>query len=222
MVQYNRFTPKTITDYKEGDCMKKVLVAAVMAVLMLGFIGTKTAYASGFDADFYAKKYPDVVASYGNDPGALFEHYMEYGIFEGRFQNAQEEASGTAVGMAGATYIDIDIDNQTVIYYQEGVPVLSTSCVTGNTSQGNDTPKGFFHIETKVPGKYLVGPTWNVWADRWMRFTGNVGLHDASWRSKFGGEIYTTTGSHGCVNLPCDVAKTLYDMVDVGTAVFVH
>ena len=31
--------------------MKKVLVAAVMAVLMLGFIGTKTAYASGFDGN---------------------------------------------------------------------------------------------------------------------------------------------------------------------------
>ncbi len=202
--------------------MKKILIALFILALNVMFTNSNTVYASGFDPDYYARKYPDVVAGYGNDAGALFKHYMEYGIFEGRFQNMEEEASGTAVGMAGATYVDIDIANQTVVYYSEGVPVLSTDCVTGNTSNGNDTPKGFFHIENKVPGKYLVGPTWNVWADRWMRFTGNVGLHDASWRSKFGGEIYKTNGSHGCVNLPSDVAKSLYDMVEVGTAVFVH
>ena len=202
--------------------MKKILVAIVFIAFGLLFSDTKMVFANGFDADYYAKKYPDVVVSCGSDEAALYQHYMEYGIFEGRFQNAHEEASGVSAGLSGATYIDIDIENQTVVYYQEGTPVLTTDCVTGNASQGNDTPKGFFHVLTKIPGKYLVGPTWNVWADRWMRFTGNVGIHDASWRSKFGGEIYKTDGSHGCVNLPCDVAKTLYDMVDVGTAVIVH
>ena len=37
-----------------------------------------------------------------------------------------------------------------------------------------------------------------------------------------GGDIYTYNGSHGCVNLPHDVALKLYDMVDIGTMVVVH
>ncbi len=205
---------------KNRQVKKFVLSLFVVTFAVLLFkVPTK---ADGFDATYYANKYPDVVAAYGTDAGALYSHYMQFGIFEGRFQNAEEERTGTAAGIESATYVDVDIANQTVTYYQQGTPVLSSACVTGNESKGNGTPTGFFHIETKVPGKYLVGPDWNVWADRWMRFTGAVGLHDASWRSKFGGEIYKTSGSHGCVNLPSDVAKTLYDMVDVGTTVIVH
>ena len=56
-----------------------------------------------------------------------------------------------------------------------------------------------------------------------MKFTNsNIGLHDASWRSEFGGEIYKTNGSHGCVNLPKDKAYELYDLISVGTTVIVH
>ena len=48
----------------------------------------------------------------------------------------------------------------------------------------------------------------------WMPFNGGIGLHDASWRSKFGGEIYKNSGSHGCVNLPRSVAETIYNNID--------
>ena len=30
----------------------------------------------------------------------------------------------------------------------------------------------------------------------------NIGIHDASWRDTFGGTIYKTSGSHGCINVP--------------------
>ncbi|MBR6452635.1 MAG: L,D-transpeptidase, partial [Lachnospiraceae bacterium] len=56
----------------------------------------------------------------------------------------------------------------------------------------------------------------------WMRFSGNCGLHDASWRKAFGGDIYLHNGSHGCVNLPHDMAVALYDRVGIGTVVVVH
>ena len=118
------------------------------------------------------------------------------------------------------TYIDISIDNQTLAYYVNGSPVLVTPCVTG--SPGRGTPKGVFQINSCVPGKYLNGKTWHVWVNRWMRFCGNVGIHDATWRKSFGGEIYKTNGSHGCVNIPHDKAIQLYSMVGVGTPVIVH
>lgn len=118
------------------------------------------------------------------------------------------------------TYIDISIDNQTLVYYVNGAPVLITPCVTG--SPGRSTPRGVFQINSCIPGKRLKGPTWNVWVDRWMRFCGNCGIHDAKWRKSFGGEIYKKNGSHGCVNIPHDQALLLYSMVGVGTPVIVH
>ena len=33
-----------------------------------------------------------------------------------------------------------------------------------------------------------------------MPFDGGIGFHDASWRDEFGGDIYLTDGSHGCIN----------------------
>ena len=129
---------------------------------------------------------------------------------------AQPEASPVNT----LTYIDISIDDQTLVYYVNGVPVIITPCVTG--SPGRSTPKGVFAINSCIPGKRLKGPTWNVWVDRWMRFCGNVGIHDAKWRKSFGGEIYKKNGSHGCVNIPHDQAVQLYSMVGVGTTVIVH
>lgn len=131
--------------------------------------------------------------------------------------------SVVAAVQATGTYVDVDITNQTMTLFVNGLPVLSSPCVTGTPKNDRSTPKGAFYIMEKIPGKRLKGDTWDVWVDRWMKFTsGSVGLHDASWRKKFGGNIYLSNGSHGCVNLPKDVAYTLYDMVVVGTPVVVH
>lgn len=118
------------------------------------------------------------------------------------------------------TYIAVNIENQILTYFVNGEPVLMTPCVTG--SPGRSTPQGVFTINSCVPGKYLNGPTWHVWVDRWMRFSGNCGIHDASWRDQFGGDIYLSNGSHGCVNIPHDQAVLLYEMVGVGTMVYMH
>ena len=204
---------------------KKVLLSfgAVLFLFTALLICPNKAKAGDFDPDFYAAQYPDVVAVYGTEPSALYSHYLTFGINEKRFKNAQEAATGIIEPIAAPlTYVDVDIANQSLIYYEDGAPVITTSVVTGNESDGHNTPTGVFFIDSKIPGKYLVGPTWNVWVDRWMRFTGAVGIHDATWRGKFGGEIYKNNGSHGCVNIPHDVALKLYDMVDIGTMVVVH
>ena len=49
-----------------------------------------------------------------------------------------------------------------------------------------------------------------------MPFNGNIGMHDAPWRTEFGGEIYKTDGSHGCINLPEEVAEAIYSYVERG------
>ena len=57
--------------------------------------------------------------------------------------------------------------------------------------------------------------------------TGDCSLHGAGFdwvfaRGAFGGNIYTYGGSHGCVNLPLDIAAQLYNLVYVGMPVIVH
>ena len=46
-----------------------------------------------------------------------------------------------------------------------------------------------------------------------MPYNGGEGLHDATWRSSFGGTIYKNSGSHGCVNLPLKTAEQVYGIV---------
>ena len=216
--------------------MKKFIVMLCCGVIVTSsFFGNSIkaeAISNSFDPVYYAEKYPDVKLALGTDPDVLYKHYIDFGISEGRFQNAAEEATGipntdTTVYITPLydTYVDVDVVFQTVTYFEDGVAVFQSPCVTGNTKYKHDTPQGEFKIECKVPGKYLVGPTWKCWVNRWMRFTSPkkaVGFHDASWRSNFGGDIYQSDGSHGCVNLPKDAAYQLYDLVSVGTKVVVH
>lgn len=55
-----------------------------------------------------------------------------------------------------------------------------------------------------------------------MPFNGGIGLHDASWRSTFGSEIYRTNGSHGCVNLPTKVAEDIFANIESGIPVICY
>ena len=47
-----------------------------------------------------------------------------------------------------------------------------------------------------------------------------IGLHDLA-RSAYGGDIYLTNGSHGCINLPWDMAEKIYNEVTIETPVLI-
>ena len=55
-----------------------------------------------------------------------------------------------------------------------------------------------------------------------MPFNGGIGFHDAAWRSRFGGTIYLTNGSHGCVNLPYSAAQTLYSNINTSIPIILY
>ena len=55
-----------------------------------------------------------------------------------------------------------------------------------------------------------------------MPFNGGIGLHDATWRSSFGGTLYKNGGSHGCVNLPHSVAQKIFENISAGTPVLCY
>ena len=61
---------------------------------------------------------------------------------------------------------------------------------------------------------YVFGNAVEV--EYWMPFVYGQGLHDADWQDAFGGELYKTKGSHGCINLPKEQAKIIYDTIEAG------
>ncbi|MCH5342518.1 MAG: L,D-transpeptidase family protein [Acetatifactor sp.] len=119
----------------------------------------------------------------------------------------------------GDTYIEVDMTQQHLYYYEGGVLMLETDVVTGDTRRRRGTPQGVNYVYGKQEHRVLRGPGYASPVDYWMPVKGNVGIHDANWRSEFGGTIYQTDGSHGCVNIPPKVMPELYDMVEIGTPV---
>ncbi|MGN0168849.1 MAG: L,D-transpeptidase [Acetatifactor sp.] len=119
----------------------------------------------------------------------------------------------------GDTYIEVDMTGQHMYYYVEGELVLDTDVVTGNTGRRMGTPEGINYVYNKQKNRVLRGPGYATPVKYWVPVKGSIGIHDASWRTEFGGEIYKTNGSHGCINTPSDVMSELYDMVEIGTPV---
>ena len=112
---------------------------------------------------------------------------------------------------------------------REGNLVWESPCVTGNVSKNYTTPPGIFPLTYKERDRILRGAKkadgtyeYESHVDYWMPFNGGIGLHDANWRGSFGGSIYQKAGSHGCINLPPDKAKVLYDLVEKGMPVICY
>ena len=55
-----------------------------------------------------------------------------------------------------------------------------------------------------------------------MPFVCGQGLHDADWQTEFGGDVYKTKGSHGCINLPPAQAEVIYHTVEAGYPVIIY
>lgn len=130
---------------------------------------------------------------------------------------------GAQTDIDESTYIMISIKEQHLWYYQNGKLKLSTDIVSGKKGVW-DTLTGRFRITNKVAGTYLVGADYRCWVDYWMLFDyrSQSGLHDATWLNKFGGDVYKTKGSHGCVNMPYNQAKALFNSVSLGTLVIIY
>ena len=130
---------------------------------------------------------------------------------------------GTQSDIDDDNYIMVSIDKQKLWYYKNGKLKLTSSVVTGMKNSW-DTITGTFRIRGKARNTYLVGADYRSFVNYWMLvdYGSQIGLHDATWRSSFGGSIYKYNGSHGCVNLPYGVARTIYNSASVGTLVLIY
>lgn len=131
--------------------------------------------------------------------------------------------SGSYMGSEiGDTYVEVDMTAQHLWIYRDGQLVLETDVVTGNTGRGTGTPGILAYIYAKQRNRTLRGDGYASFVKYWVPFYRGYGLHDANWRGSFGGEIYKTNGSHGCVNIPPAVMPEVYENVELGMPVITY
>ena len=162
--------------------------------------------------------------NYGNKIDADAEKEYLYnaflnGINEDHEPQYEHEAPIKGKNDLGDTYIEIDLTKQKMYYYRDGNIEVETDVVTGCTANGHSTIRGTYYIYNHRQNTYLIGPDYRSYVRYWLGIFKGYGIHDASWRSKFGGEIYKTAGSHGCVNTPYENIKKMWELVEDGTPV---
>ena len=121
----------------------------------------------------------------------------------------------------GNTYVEVCISQQKMWCYKDGVLVTETPVTTGNHATGYDTPAGsVWAVDAKKSDcDFKLYPSHVMF---WLPFNGDVGIHDASWRTEYGGDIYLTNGSHGCVNTPYTEAEKVFNAIEIGDPVIVY
>lgn len=133
-----------------------------------------------------------------------------------------QKAVSRAGNEIGETYVEINITRQHMWFYKDGRLIAQGPVVTGNPNRGNATVTGAYMLNYKQEGAVLSGPGYEAGVQYWMPFYGNIGIHDAKWRRAFGGEIYKKNGTHGCVNAPYYLAKTIYKHIESGIPIICY
>jgi hypothetical protein len=118
----------------------------------------------------------------------------------------------------------VDRSEQTLYAYDGDTLFMQEKISTG--LDGTPTPRGTFRIFRKTPSRYMQGPLPGI-SDQYYDLPGvpwnlyfteqGAVIHGAYWHDHFGEQW-----SHGCVNLPLDKARELYEWTPVGTPVVIR
>jgi len=133
-----------------------------------------------------------------------------------------QKALSMAGNEIGRTYVEINVTRQHLWFYKDGRMIAQGAVVTGNPNRGHSTKLGVYMLNYKQEGATLIGADYEAEVNYWMPFFGNIGIHDATWRHAFGGEIYKRRGSHGCVNAPLYLAERIYKNIEEGTPIICY
>lgn len=152
----------------------------------------------------------------------LLNEYIKLGAIIEKEPLYSQEALYRDKDDVGNTYVEINISRQYMWFYKEGKVIAEGGVVTGDPKKGYSTLKGTYMINYKQKDAVLRGPGYEAKVNYWMPFNGNIGIHDANWRSSFGYNIYQNNGTHGCVNSPLSLAKKIYENIEAGTPVICY
>ncbi len=125
----------------------------------------------------------------------------------------------------GSTYIEISLDQQHMWYHKDGEVVVSTPVVTGTATMTRATPPGCFQILQMLKDHVMQGSYGESFANYVLAIcTNGIAIHDSSWRSDYGYDIWLYSGSHGCINTPYSAVEKIYndDAMGYGIPVIIY
>lgn len=180
----------------------------------------------------FKTSYGSIVDIYGGEYGWIINkseeaEELEALVKKGEVTTREPIYSQTAVAHGdndyGNSYVEVSLSDQHLWLYVNGTLITEGDVVTGNVNNGTTTNRGVYSIYYKQKDATLKGEGYETPVSFWMPFNGGIGLHDADgWRSSYGGSIYISGGSHGCVNCPYTLAQSLYNNVYAGMPVVVY
>jgi lipoprotein-anchoring transpeptidase ErfK/SrfK len=171
----------------------------------------RTWYKIGFDGEIH---YPERVTS----DWYVVADYVRL------FSDAGESKTVNEVDASSTKRIVIDLAKEMLYAYDGDTLFMQQAISTG--LELTPTPIGTFWVHRKMPDSYMQGPIPGL-SDQYYDLPGvpwdlyftkdGAAIHGAYWHNHFG-----EPWSHGCVNLPPDQAKLLYEWADLGTPVIVQ
>ena len=125
-------------------------------------------------------------------------------------------------GRFAGRWVDVNLTQQVVSFYEGAVPVKATLASTGTAK--HPTAPGTFHIYYRLTSQEMKGGS-KATGDYYdlpnvpypQYFYGANALHGTYWHDNFGRPM-----SHGCVNLSTPIATWLWGWASMGTTVYVH
>lgn len=164
-----------------------------------------------------AEKEGAVGRALGDTSGVADQFAQQLSAGDGVFRLTVSETPFETVNLFRR--IEIDLGAQRAYLFENNAVVNSWAVSTG--LPGTLTPTGnfkvFAHTRIQDMGCYEGAPyctedvPWITW------FAPNIGFHGTYWHNNFGQRM-----SHGCVNLPIDLAKYVYDWSPVGLEISVY
>lgn len=120
-----------------------------------------------FDADFYARTYPDVAAAIGTNPAMLFDHYVKYGRSELRLPNASYIHTLDRNGNPTGATPSVPVQTVPAAPAQAQVPAVQTPAAPVQTVTAADAALPGIYVPTGIrangsPYYIIVDRTFNV------------------------------------------------------------
>ena len=191
--------------------LKKLRNGIVFKVASTTLANGRTWYEIGFDGEIH---YPERVTGNWYVAADYVHVFSDKGLV----------MTDAGINASSTKRIVIDISQRCLYAYDGETVFMQQSISTG--LELTPTPRGTFWVYRKMPDSYMQGPVAGL-SDQYYDLPGvpwdlyftrdGSAIHGAYWHDRFG-ELW----SHGCVNLPPEQAKILYEWADLGTPVIVQ
>ncbi len=113
-------------------------------------------------------------------------------------------------------WIEIDLSEQHLFAWKGKEQIFDTNISSGKVI--TPTYPGAYNIQRKYPQDRMRGTDYDIPNVPYvLYYDRGYALHGAYWHDNFG-----TPVSHGCINLPMDNAKWLFDWTKIGTDIVIH